>query len=186
MEKNKNKNPKITHFAESDATSAGDSNGLPDRSDLGVLYPEAKTYEQLSKDKLRRAEMFKKRLPKHPGLNIAMYGSVVFLMIIFLLHNLESLWMSGNITVIFFSFAVWMILGYAVISWAKYTNELFYSAGGLVRKFWIIYIAALMLISAIMASGWLGQNLTIFSAFIFTVLHFILIIFGVRATLTEV
>lgn len=125
-----------------------------DRSDLGKLYPDEKTYEQVQQDNVQRQEMYKARLPKYVQLKLSAFGALAVGATALFLQNLEKLWMTGSSGMIFLSFAVALVLFFGVYAWVVYTNRRFYVFGKSPQVFWISYGVAMTVAVCIWTSGW--------------------------------
>jgi magnesium-transporting ATPase (P-type) len=179
---NKNR-PKITHFSELEiSTENNDDEKGVERLDLQDLYPTLKTYDQKKKELSRQNEMFRRRLPKYPAIQIGLIGSLIFIGVLLLLQNVERVMTFGgdvgsNMTNTFAFFGAGMILAACAIAWVKYTNDIFNSYGGFLSLFWIIYGVVIFLLTG----GWLGH----FSIPVLASLHFGSVYFSVMYLLKK-
>lgn len=156
------KSRRISHFVDPNLIieeKKNQKNRNADRSDLGRLYPVPKTYEQYKEDDARRVELYKKRLPKYPIFYISFFGSLCFGLIALFLQNLGLVWTGsaggGGMAVIFFSFAIWLGLYWALLSWIRYVNKSLYMLLGRVRAFWSLYGACIFILLLFWLNGFL-------------------------------
>lgn len=174
--------PKISHF---DNTSPSKSRSFKDRysdrSKLAELYPKPKTNEQRIFDDTLRQKSYRRRWPKHPSLTIAIYGSVLFMFIVFFLQSLNSWWFSnpGNngatMSVVFFTFTLGLGLIFLIFAWVKFVNIQFSYFGGLLKLFWFIYYAFFAGIITFWLSGLIGDYTSILWLPSLAVIHFIIV-----------
>lgn len=189
MSSRDNRNPKpttkVSHFVESiysadshDRTSERQDSvgkGTIDRSGLGKIYPTPKTYEQRQEQDRLRLEAYRHRLPRYPRLNIAILSSLVFGLSALFIRNFEQLWMSGQIWIIFLSFAGILLLFFLAMACIKYTSNIFYLFGGSMTEFGIIYVCAIILLLIIWLSGWLASPSVAFWLPLVCGLHFLVV-----------
>jgi hypothetical protein len=178
--------PKISHFAAAGSSTSGSrqTNG-PDRSGLGQLYPQPKTYEQIKQDSKQRQVSYRKHWPKYPHVAIAAYGSVVFGLLIWFASGLNNSWFSSSnsgltISSVFFSFAIWLVLAVFIIVWVHYVNAQFSYFGGSIRLFWILYIVIMAALIIVWQSGWMWDYTHSMWVPVLTALHMIMVFITTR------
>ncbi len=143
----------VTHFTEP-VVQDENHRPVPDRSNLSALYPHPKTFDERQKDQEQRDRLREERLPKHPHVKIALFGSALLSVALLFAQNVINMWMTGGIAGIFFSFALWLILFGGVIMWIKYTNNIFYVYGKSASLFWIGCSGMLTLFAVMWATNW--------------------------------
>jgi magnesium-transporting ATPase (P-type) len=181
--------PKISHFvAASDSPTPAPGSARvndPDRSRLGQLYPQPKTYEQIKQESNKRQVTFRSRWPKYPYLNIAAYGSAVFGLMTWFGQGLNNWWLGSNnggatMSAVFFSFAIWIVLAVLVMAWVRYVNSLFSYFGGPIWLFWIIYAVVVAVLVTVSVYGVMQGYAPILWSLFVIVIHFGIVLFGTR------
>lgn len=164
---------KITHFSEPSEQNEPAAPSMPNRSDLGELYPKAKTYQDHQADSKQREHLRKQRLPARPGIKIALPASLLFAAVMWFIQNLGAMWQTGNMSPVFFSFLLWVILIGLAVLWAKNTNDIFYQFNRPAALFWIIFgITAFVLAATI--SLWQPGGTPIYSIVATSIVLFII------------
>jgi len=125
-----------------------------DRSALGALYPEPKSYESKRADEQKRIEMYVKKLPRFPQLTIPLFGSIVLGLGLFFILNLSTMWQDGNISLVFFSFALWLAVCALAFLWIKKVNATFYAYGKTAAPFWIGFVVIMAVLVTLFVTGW--------------------------------
>lgn len=175
--------PKISHFAQTNTSdSKPASNVYTDRSRLGQLYPEPKTYEQRKQDDRLRQQSYRRQWPKYPYLNIATYGSAVLGLVIWVAQNLHVWWFGSSdygitMSTVFFSFAIGFGLAFLLIAWINYVNKLFSYFGSMIRVFWLVYAVFVTVLLVLWLSGGIWEYTNILWIPVLTVFHFIVVFF---------
>lgn len=120
-----------------------------DRSNLGELYPKAKTIDEMHRDDLKRQAMYGDRAPKRPYITIPLYGGAVVAIMTFFIQNVARMWAFGDLGSVFFSFGIWIIIVGLIVLWVRHVNKTFYRLATSARYFWIGFaIIACLLIAA--------------------------------------
>ncbi len=178
--------PKITHFATSDSSRSKSINSSsPNRSRLARLYPKPKTYEQIKQDDFLRQKSYRNQWPKYPYLNIAVCGSILFGIIIWVTQNINTWWFGNSdwgltMSTVFLSFGIAMALIFLVVAWVKYVNKLLSYFGGMVGIFWLIYTVLVIVLLVLWLSGWIGKYTDAFWGPALIVSHFIVVFSSTR------
>ena len=125
-----------------------------DRSALGALYPEPKSLEARRADEQKRIEQHAKKLPRFPQLSIPLFGSIVLGLAFFFMLNLSTMWQDGNISLVFFSFGLWLALCGLAVLWIKKVNGTFYAFGKTAAPYWIGFVIILAVVTTLFVTGW--------------------------------
>lgn len=125
-----------------------------DRSALGSLYPEPKSLEARRADEQKRIDRQAKKLPRFPQLVLPFFGSIVLGLAFFYMMNLSTMWQDGNVSLIFFSFGLWLALCALAVLWIKKVNSTFYAFGKTAAPFWIGFVVILAVITVLFVTGW--------------------------------
>ncbi len=182
--------PKISHFSKTNISDAKPvSDAYKDRSKLALLYPEPKTYEQRKEDDKLRLQSYRRHWPKYPYLNIAAYGSAVLGLIMLVIQNLYAWWFGSSdlaitMSVVFFSFTIWLIVAFLLIAWVSYVNKQFSYFGG-IRVFWLVYSVLAAVLLAPWLSGWIWEYTNILWVPVLTILHFIFVFFSAQRIISH-
>jgi len=173
---------KISHFTPtSTLDSKSGNNNEPDRSRLARLYPDPKNYEQIKEDDKLRLQSYRRHWPKYPYLNIATYGSFVFAPMVWFAQNLKSWWLGGSndavtISMVFYSFTIWLVVAAMIIAWVIYVNRQFSYFGGMVGLFWSIYGVLVTLLFVLLLSGLIWDYANILWILVLSSLHFVVVL----------
>lgn len=150
------KHRRIAHFAE-DTERKADSLEAPvqlNHSELADLYPSPKTVDQQRADDEEREALYQRKLPKYPFLTIPFFGTFVFIGGLIFAQNILKMWMTGSIGVIFFSFALWLVLCGSFVAWVRYSNAVLYSLGRASTLFWAGFGIILTVIGVLCLLRW--------------------------------
>lgn len=161
----------------------------PDRSNLGGLYPTAKTYDEKAHEEKLRQLAVRGQWPRHPSLNVSIYGGFVAAFIVWVAQNIQSWWFGSAewgtlMSAVFFSFAVMLVAVLSFVVWAKYVNKLFDYFGGKVALFWLLYSISVLLMLVV----WIGSSTVEYTSLawipILAVIHFVVVIMIARYTIS--
>ena len=161
-----------------------------DRSDLRGLYPTAKTYDEKAREEKLRQLAVRGQWPRHPSLNIAIFGSFVAAFIVWVAQNIQSWWSSSAewgtlMSAVFFSFAVMLVAVLSFVIWTKYVSRLFDYFGGKVALFWLLYGISVLLMLVV----WVGNSTVEYTSLtwipILAVIHFAAVIVIARYTINS-
>ncbi|MEO5950278.1 MAG: hypothetical protein ABIQ04_02410 [Candidatus Saccharimonadales bacterium] len=179
--------PKISHYAQTDVYETKSFKlSDADRSNLTALYPKPKTYAQREMDDKLRQKSFRRKWPKYPALNIAVYGSVLFGLIIRFAQSLNVWWFSNpsdsgaTMSIVFFSFILGLGLVFLIIAWVGFVNRQFSYFGGLLRLFWLTYGVIIAIMVGLWLSSWIGNYTYILWVPSLAVLHFIIVLISAK------
>lgn len=130
-----------------------DSEQQPLRGEqLGGLYFQAKTSEEVFNDETKLLEKQKSRRPRQPRLRIALFGSLLVGLTTFFIVLVPSLWATGSLPSISFTALVWLLLCYGFVRWRGYVLDVFYAYESASMPFWIAY----SVLSVVLAAVWLN------------------------------
>lgn len=104
------------------------------------LYPTPKTFKQRYEEDQERIERLKGRLPKLPWLGIPLFGTIAFFLLAQFITILPGMWSREDMGLIFFSFAIWLVVGGLIIKWGLYTRRVIYAYGRSAIVFFFFYI----------------------------------------------
>ena len=105
--------------------------------DTDTLYPHAKTYDELDEYNQARKQRYETRLPKYPAIKISLGAYALLVGGFMIAPFIGSLWMSGSMASIFFSFAAWLLFIGAIIIWLHYASALLYQYNIANRVLWV-------------------------------------------------
>jgi len=177
---------KLSHFTANDQSKIKTTgNRYADRSLLARLYPKAKSYEERLRDDKWREQSYRRRWPKYPYLNVAVYGSVAVGLSIWFGQSVSSWWFSSDdggiiMGIVFFTFAIGMGLVFLFIAWGNYANRLLSQFGGMARLFWLVYSFLIMSMLVLWLSDWVGHYTDILWVPALTAVHFVVVLLSTR------
>ena len=140
---------------------------------LAQLYFKAKTSDERREDERRLEEIQLARRPRRAHLRTAFFGSLILFLVGLLFSNISSLWSSGNLTTISFTFLVWLALGYGMISWFNFVRNVYYAYEQSSTVFLFVYFGLSMILLAAWVNGWLSSYPAVLVAGLVTLTHFL-------------
>lgn len=165
---------------------------VKDRSDLSDLYPAPKTYEQIKQGEALLQKSYRRRLPKRPHVTIAGYGAIVFAGIVVFAQNITNWWTPElgenkaiTVSLVFFSFALLIVLAALFVVWVNYTMKLFSHFEGATKPFWLIYGVSVAILLTVWLNGWVSAYTDTVWLLVLPVIYFFVVLIGARNVVAE-
>lgn len=94
---------------------------------MNQLYPTPKTQAERDADDARRAERYRRQLPKLPWATIPLLGAGTLYLLIEFIRITPEMWADGSSAFIFFTFFMWLVVAGGMVVWARYTYKVLYA-----------------------------------------------------------
>jgi len=182
--------PRVSHFTAVDLIDSKQAkDNYPDRSHIAQLYPTPKTHEEEIQDNQSRQQSYRRRWPRYPHLNVALYGSAVFWLSIWYIQNLHAWWFgSGSYAIVmatvFFTFILGLVIASLLVVWINYVKKLLYYFSGSAGVFWAVYGFTLVILLGLwLSGGWVWEYTTVSWIPILVGSHFTILLISTWYTL---
>lgn len=152
--------------------------------ELGALYRNAKTHDELAEEAEAREELFANKRPKFVSVKVGMTGALVGIALIWLIQTVPVFFATGSIAVIFFTFLMALALLGAIVLWARFASDAMYAYAISRFAFWVgfsvIFSAEIVAVGIAWANGVSGGFIPLLfgavmfvlvAAWSFTLLH---------------
>lgn len=103
------------------------------------IYPDAKSYDELQRDEQIRSYLRNKKRERLPNFKMSLYGGLLVTVMVYFFSGVQGMWLSGNISSIFFSFSLGISILLLNYAFYKYVEKVFYYSDKSAAKFFSLY-----------------------------------------------
>ena len=147
--------------------------GSVDRTSLSALYPEAKTFDERAADDQQRQQLLMERQTKFARAKIALFSSLLFIIVGWFFITIYSMWASGSIFIIFISFFLAILCTWMIIGYFNYVAKIFYEFNRNMSAYIIAELLFIIAASLLIYFVYSPQNTMLYALCISAMVHFV-------------